>query len=312
MVLVSVIIPCYNEGYYLLEAVESVLNQTFEELEIIIVNDGSTDELTLELLESLQEKGVQIINKKNGGLSSARNAGLSVAKGKYIQFLDSDDYISNNKIEVQMDFLHKNPGISFCYCNTVRFYGAAQDESQYEYQGKDLMDNPFFDLVSLSKHFPFPVHSILLKKSLCSSLGGFDERLKACEDRHLWLRAFLNGYEFGHTDFYGAFYRKHGSSMNDDRGFINENYYLFVRDAFILLSERMDQFTTGVRILSDELYGLMTFSENLNQDLRLKMIDLISSMNRYYCPHTISARYRPLYRILGFKRVQNLLQMLGG
>lgn len=97
---VSVIIPCYNIEKYVKTCFESVINQSFQEIEIICINDGSTDN-TLKLLETLKKRDdrIVIINKKNCGVSSARNDGIKVAKGKYIMFVDSDDYISVDMIE---------------------------------------------------------------------------------------------------------------------------------------------------------------------------------------------------------------------
>ena len=99
--MVSVIIPVYNVEKYLEEALESVINQTLKDIEIIIINDGSTDR-SLEIAKgyALKDKRIKIIDQKNQGLSVARNRGIENAKGKYIYFMDSDDYIALETLEV--------------------------------------------------------------------------------------------------------------------------------------------------------------------------------------------------------------------
>lgn len=96
---VSVIIPVYNVEKYIEECVKSVLNQTLKEIEIIIVNDGTKDNSMKKIEKFLSDERIVIINKENGGLSSARNVGLEVAKGKYISFVDSDDFINERMLE---------------------------------------------------------------------------------------------------------------------------------------------------------------------------------------------------------------------
>lgn len=97
--LISVIVPVYNVEKYLEKCIDSIVNQTFDHLEIILVNDGSTDH-SLEICEKykVQDKRIKVIDKKNGGLSDARNVGTQVAMGKFITFVDSDDFIDSDMI----------------------------------------------------------------------------------------------------------------------------------------------------------------------------------------------------------------------
>lgn len=114
--LISIIIPVYNVGEYVTKCIVSVLNQTYRNIEIILINDGSIDDSSkiCEKYASLDNR-IRLINKSNGGLSSARNAGLNVARGKYISFVDSDDYISPVMLEVLLSNLKShNADISEC------------------------------------------------------------------------------------------------------------------------------------------------------------------------------------------------------
>ena len=118
--LISVIIPTYNRRNLLVSAVESCLDQTYGAYEIIIVDDGSTDD-TASLIHGLLQgewtgRGIQYVCQKNGGASSARNYGLSLAKGEYVQFLDSDDILLPEKLSLQVAKLQRNKKAKFCYC----------------------------------------------------------------------------------------------------------------------------------------------------------------------------------------------------
>ena len=119
---VSIVIPCYNQGQYLDEAVNSVLNQTYQDFEIIIVNDGSRDDTELVAL-NLSKKDTRILYyyKNNGGLSSARNFGYEKSNGDYIQFLVSDYTIYPDKLKKQIDIFENDKTIDICYTNYILF-----------------------------------------------------------------------------------------------------------------------------------------------------------------------------------------------
>ena len=116
--LISVIIPCYNSGDLLERAIDSVLNQTWPEFEIILVNDGSSDKKTLKILNSYSYlKNLQLINQKNYGLSAARNKGVQYSNGYYLFFLDSDDWIEPETLEKMFKTLSKYKKNRFIYAD---------------------------------------------------------------------------------------------------------------------------------------------------------------------------------------------------
>ena len=129
--MVSVIIPVYNVQMYLAECVDSVINQTYKNLEIILVDDGSTDE-SGKICDQYSEidSRIHVIHKKNGGLSDARNAGIQVSTGKYLSFIDSDDYLERTALEQMMQAIlisHSEIAI----CNIMRFYDDGCTEEFY-------------------------------------------------------------------------------------------------------------------------------------------------------------------------------------
>src|ERR1700744_1176722 len=117
--LVSIIIPLYNAGNYISETLQSALDQTWPNKEIIIVDDGSTDN-SLAIAKSFESEFVKVLSQENKGASAARNKGLSIAKGEYIQFLDADDLLSPNKIAAQLEKLNGST-IHVGICDTVYF-----------------------------------------------------------------------------------------------------------------------------------------------------------------------------------------------
>lgn len=119
--LLSVIIPIYNVAPYLRECLDSVIFQTYKNLQIILINDGSSDESEKIAQEYLSDKRVELVNVKNGGLSKARNIGLAQAKGEYIYFMDSDDYISQDFLEEMMQVAERFEAEFVCNDQIVRF-----------------------------------------------------------------------------------------------------------------------------------------------------------------------------------------------
>ena len=119
--LVSVIIPCFNQGCFINDAVKSVLNSSYQNIEIIIVNDGSTDFLTNEVLKGFNDERIKVINQTNQGVCAARNNGINEANGEFILPLDADDKIAPLYIEKAVKVLHENPKIGIVYCDAESF-----------------------------------------------------------------------------------------------------------------------------------------------------------------------------------------------
>lgn len=151
--LISVIIPVYNVEEYLRECIDSVLNQTFYDFEVILVNDGSTDssgEICDEYVE--KDERVTVIHQKNGGLSVARNTGLSEANGKYVYFLDSDDYISGNALKTLLD-IAENDDSDIVFFDAVSFADTEDFTVSQNYirKNKYLTDNGYNVFTSLTQ-----------------------------------------------------------------------------------------------------------------------------------------------------------------
>lgn len=176
MKLVSVIIPCFNDGAYIEEAIASVKAQTYKNIEIVICNDGSTDEFTLKVLERLQSSGFVVLNLPNKGPSAARNAGIKVSNGEYILPLDSDDCIDSTYIEKAVKLLESDESIGVVYCYGELF-GAAKGKWElpdYSIE-RMIVDNIVFV-------------TALFRKRDWEKVGGFCEQFTyGVEDYDFWL-----------------------------------------------------------------------------------------------------------------------------
>ncbi len=173
---ISVIIPCYNQGQYIDEAVESVLAQSFEDYEIIIINDGSTDKYTAELLKDYNMPKTRVIHSSNQGLSAARNRAVTAAGGKYILPLDADDKIGKDYLIKASEMLNRERDIGIIYCES-EFFGDRKGRwnlPEYTLE-KMLLENLIFA-------------SAFFRKKDWQKVGGYNSNMKAgWEDWDFWL-----------------------------------------------------------------------------------------------------------------------------
>lgn len=181
--LVSVIIPMYNAEKTIETSINSIFNQTYKDYEIIIINDGSKDkskEIVEKIINNNKDKKILLINKENGGVSSARNFGIKNANGEYIAFLDSDDEWLPEKLEKQADILIKNKEIDFIGCNRNN------EKTSVLLKKFDRLKKIEFNDILL-KMFP-QTSTAVIKKNVFNEIGFYDEKQRYLEDGNLWLR----------------------------------------------------------------------------------------------------------------------------
>ena len=208
--LVSVIIATHNRAHVISQAIESVLSQTFEDYEIIVVDDGSSDGTAGLLRERYAEKVVYISKETNAGLSAARNTGIQAARGRYVAILDDDDLWLPEKLEMQIGLMEEKPSLGLVYCNS--FTVNEHDEVLGEIKG--TQKGAIFDEV-LSSNCLGPPSGILLQKKVFAETGYFDENLTALEDWDLWIRV-SQCYEIDFVDQPLVRYRVHSDNMSRD------------------------------------------------------------------------------------------------
>ena len=161
---VSVIVPCFNSGFYIVRTIYSLIAQTYKNLEIIIVNDGTTDEVTINILNHFKFKNLKIINQKNKGLASARNKGILHSKSEFVIFLDSDDWLTTDAIDKYVNFLTKNKDTTYVYSNIVN-----------KNQNNSILRKNFNYFEQLfTNQIPY---SILIRRAAFKKVGMYDENM---------------------------------------------------------------------------------------------------------------------------------------
>jgi glycosyltransferase involved in cell wall biosynthesis len=206
--LVSVVIPAYNAARTLPETLDSVFAQTFGDYEIIVVDDGSTDE-TPELLAGYGEK-LQVVHKPNEGKpAAARNRGVAVARGEYVAFLDADDLWRPEKLARQIELMEANPGVGLCFTAA-----AIIDEHGAEVRINRCMPGArgaIYDL--LSTRNIMVGSSVVARRRAIESAGGFDEQLTSIENWDLWIR-IAHDWEVDFVDEPLTAYRQHAGNRS--------------------------------------------------------------------------------------------------
>lgn len=222
MIKVSVIIPCYNDGRFLKDAVNSVMGLDSKIVELIIVNDGSTDQETIALLESYKLAGIKVLSHENRGLAFTRNRGIGESKGTYILPLDADNIIKHRYIEKGIEILDKGE-FDVVYGNPFFIGDVEQIRTfeSHEFVGEDLFWGNYIDACAI------------FKKSVWEGVNGYDEKMpyQGFEDWDFWIGSYLTGFQFKYVneELYG--YRIRNDSMM--AGLINEKKNQLCHDYII-------------------------------------------------------------------------------
>ena len=226
---VSVIIPTYNCAKYLPEAIESALNQTFQDFEIIIVNDGSADntnQIIKPYLEQYPEK-IKYFEQENKGLAITRNVAIDNSKGEYIALLDSDDTFLPNRLENGVNILSSQLDVDLTHANIKYLSEDGKDLGVLKRNPKYLNGYIFNNILLLKAHLSLP--TILIRKRSFGTHGKFDENLSrlGCEDREMWLR-ISKDCKIVYQDTVLACYRIRQNSMSKNFKLMTEarNYVL--------------------------------------------------------------------------------------
>lgn len=202
----SVIIPLYNKEKYIEKAIYSVLNQTIVEFELIIVNDGSTDNGS-KIVQYISDNRIRLIEQKNSGVSVARNAGVQAAKYEYIAFLDADDWWSPFFLEKMISLVLQFPDAGIYGCkyfwvkNGLEKISVNQESSNFE----GYID--YFKAYLYAWWMPLSSISVVIPKKVFNKMTGFKKELKFGEDLDLWLRIALK-YKVAYTNQALAFYNQ--------------------------------------------------------------------------------------------------------
>ena len=192
---VSVVIPTYNREKTILRAIQSVLNQTYTHLEVLVVDDGSTDG-TADIVNSIQDDRVKyVVMEQNGGPSRARNAGVQMAQGKWIAFQDSDDCWHENKLEKQVKYAENNMNYSLIYCKSMNYFQNGKTLIGPAEPLPTVMEGRMLN--TLLRRNVVDTPTMFMKRECFLRAGGFDVTYKALEDWEFMIR-FAQIYEIGY------------------------------------------------------------------------------------------------------------------
>ncbi len=234
--LISILIPCYNQGHFLNETLQSILNQTYTNWECIVIDDGSPDN-TKDIVANWKKKDNRFIylEKANGGRSSARNLGLDTAKGEFIQFLDADDFLHHEKFEKSMKLFRKENS-DIVITNFLRFRKSTAKVRRAFCQLEEQQFNFETILMGWDIQFSIPIHCGIFKHSLIESIR-FNLKLNAYEDWFFWLEFYKNANKTSFINENLALYRMNpkGTTINFEH--MQEN----LCNAYFLIYNTLDE-----------------------------------------------------------------------
>ncbi len=223
---ISVIVPCYNYGHFIAQTLQCLQKQTFKDWECIVVDDGSTDNSKSVVAHFVKEDPrITYIYQDNKGLPGARNTGIDVAKGMFVQFLDADDLLEVSKLEEQYKAFEANPELDFIYSPVMYFMDGQEDKLRHSSsmlnfpwtltksgKGKSLLRYLIISSVIM-------VHMPIVRRKSVIEIGKFTTHLRSCEDWEFWLRCCSNDLNFKYVDAKNtrSLIRLHPSSMTRNR-----------------------------------------------------------------------------------------------
>ena len=239
--LVSVIIPAYNHEKYIIDCLKSVINQTYSNIEIIVINDGSTDSTERVIKEFINSTNndINFISKRNEGICKTLNKGLNIAKGKYISYLASDDMFAPQMIEKQVKFMENNKSIGLV-CTDAYFIDIDKITNKKYTSYKPIIKKCFKKGIQNKDIFEVLLTgniilalTTLIKKECFEVLGPFDENL-IFEDYDMWVR-ITKEYPIGFIDEPLGYYRIH------DLNFSNKNLLVYLRTTIRILQKQFSE-----------------------------------------------------------------------
>lgn len=177
--MISIIIPLYNKEDYIRATLDSILSQTFQDFEVVVVNDGSTDN-SLSVVGAYSDSRLKVFDKANGGVSRARNFGFQQSKGEWVMFLDADDTIMPNCLETLHQLICDFPSVSLVSANYNTVYGESKVVKGCSLKVRGILNDPFKNLWDM--HWKLRLGAYAFKRDLFDKVGGFSTQMKKGED----------------------------------------------------------------------------------------------------------------------------------
>jgi glycosyltransferase involved in cell wall biosynthesis len=274
--LVSVVIPTHNYGRYVGEAVASVLGQTYSPVEIVIIDDGSTDDTAQRL--SVYGDRIRYIPKLCGGPSASRNFGVLSAGGDYVALLDADDVWASQKLQLQMDLLRRFGDVGLVGTERYSFdeNGTPLEEKDRSDHTSDFTECTLLDLLEAPVFCP---SSNLFRRSCLQAVGLFDTNLQIAEDLDLWLRVAAHSRILKLTAPLTG-YRVHGGSQSNKAEFAQQHHEIVIAKAFSCIPQ-LRVHPSWRRIAEARMYREMASLRYSGGDRNGALLDLLRSVHRW-------------------------------
>jgi glycosyltransferase involved in cell wall biosynthesis len=269
--LVTVIIPCYNGEAFVQEAITSALAQTYRHVEVIVINDGSTDRSA----EIIQAHPVRYIQQENRGLTSSRNRGIEESRGSYLVFLDADDRLLPDAIETGLNTLQAHPE---CAMTVGDHQFVREDGSYLARSRKEFRSSSHYEALLVS-NFIEMISSVLFRRSVFEAVGGFDTQLRVAEDYELYLRIARDFPVCCHTAVV-AEYRQHKSN-------VSHNSELMLTLTLQVLKREARHISGDIRRLDAFLEGLRSWRKRYGRQLTVELAQSFSTLGGGALRHKI-------------------------
>lgn len=290
---VSILIICFNHERFIEEAIRSVFRQTYKNIELVVVDNNSTDN-SREVIERLQDEyRFRFIEQENIGVPRTLNKFVPLLKGKYIAFFSGDDFMPPYRIKTQVDFMEANPQYAMCYGRTI--FVDENGNELYRNRNKLFRSGYIFeDLITFKFYLPAP--TFFFRKEVFEKVGLYDEKLKFIEDQYMSFK-IAQHFQIGFIDKYLAFQRKHSHNLTDTVDFSEQ-----IKEEFLIF-QNYKSLKNYNRLLT-RLY-LHFFCFFSTRDIKLAIKYMILSIPYFYRKEYIKSILRTIYyiskRLVNFK-----------
>jgi glycosyltransferase involved in cell wall biosynthesis len=300
--LVSIIIPCFRQGNFLGSAIRSALAQSYLNIEVIVVNDGSDDNTEEVVMPFLTR--VKYISQVNKGLPSARNTGIANSGGDHLLFLDSDDLLHPDAISWLVDAIRGRK-------RTI----ARMSHALFEKEGELQPCVPQFPITNgellpgLIHYNPCPPHGYLIPRSGITEVGVFEESLRSCEDWDLWLRLAMAGYAGAIVEKVGAYYRRYSNSMSTNlTRMLQERVKVLIRahETILNRSELFDRLGEELMAAERRVYR-RCIAQGVAKEYMQMLMHCIEELNRLGISSRSGILRRILSSVFGIAKTESIL-----
>ena len=313
--LVSIIIPVYNKAAFVRETLDSALAQTYPHIELVLINDGSTDG-SLAILEEFQSKfpdKIILIDQVNGGVSKATNAGIQASSGEYMQFLDADDLLSPDKIENQISLLKGKPSAVICSCEWVNFNKNTKHFSRVHYGVFQDFDSGINWLLRAWNHQEMMADSSwMTHRSLIENAGPWNETLIINQDGEFFSRVLLQANEVLYEPQGKVYYRQPGlsnvSQQKSEKAFTSllNSFQAYERNILIV------EDTLTIRKALKKVYQKFIYDSFPEYPhLIVKAEGFMKALDVPEKTYIGGPKFQQLSKIVGFKNALRLKRFMG-